>query len=375
MKHVVRKVGLVAGLVMGLVACSGDRQVENAEPKIRGLKGYQVSEAAGYEVRRFASLVRPSRESELSFEIGGQLRDLEVEIGERVEQGALIAEIDPASLELQVQQGQAALAQAQASLDQARSDFDRRASLLPKGYITKSEYDIAKSTLDSAIAQQGQAQQQLSINKENLKHSRLLSPFGGTVSNIYVESFEQVSPGQPIVSLYSEAGYETSFSVPASVINDLKVGYKARVLFPDLSMDYYDGVISELGTRAGQVSAFPVVVSILDAPEGLFAGMASDVELQIPVHNLSQGFLIPLSCFDFMLSRDLESGDAYNLEAVVYIFDESTSTVKATTISLGGILGNRVIVRSGLEEGQIIASAGVSFLHDGMQVKLLPLEQ
>ena len=152
----------------------------------------------------------------------------------------------------------------------------------------------------------------------------------------------------------------------------IKLGDVARVRFSDLSQQYYEGVATELGSRAQQVSAFPVVVTIVDVPPGLRAGMAADVELEIPLDYGVQGYLAPISSFDF---SNMKAGIDRHRVALVYVFDEASSTVVAREVVTAGVLENRVIISEGVSAGEIIASAGVSYLHDGMKVSLLPLEQ
>jgi multidrug efflux pump subunit AcrA (membrane-fusion protein) len=60
---------------------------------------------------------------------------------------------------------------------------------------------------------------------------------------------------------------------------------------------------------------------------------------------------------------------------IVFRYDEGSSTVKKRTITLGGIRDNRLVVTEGIAAGDILASAGVSYLSDGQKVKLLPLEE
>lgn len=361
----------IIALMVALAGCGQEPAAEMPEV-VRGLKGYRITNTSGIEVRHYPSVVKPSQESKLSFEISGQLRAVELEIGQLIEKGDVLAEIDPVSLQLQVQQAEAALAQAEANLDSARSDFRRRATLLEKGYVTQSEYDGARSRLDGVLAQVEQARQQLSIHKQSLSKSRLIAPFEGTVSNIYVKDFQQVAAGQEIVAIYTEGAYKISFSVPAKVVNSVKLGDIARVQFSDLSQLFYEGVITELGSRAEQVSAFPVVVTIVDAPPGLRAGMAADVELDIPLAYGVEGFLIPMRSIDV---RHINAGVDRQDRAIVYVFDKTTSTVVAREVVVAGLLENRIIVSEGVSDGDIIASAGVSYLHDGMKVFLLPLAQ
>ena len=59
----------------------------------------------------------------------------------------------------------------------------------------------------------------------------------------------------------------------------------------------------------------------------------------------------------------------------MFRYDEGSSTVKKRTITVGGIRDNRLVVTEGIGAGDILASAGVSYLSDGQKVKLLPLEE
>ena len=95
----------------GVISCNPQSAPEQQPEVIRGLKAFRIAETSGFEVRRYPSVVRPSQESKLSFEISGQLGSIDLEIGQMVNKGDALAEIDPVSLQFQVQQSKAALAQ------------------------------------------------------------------------------------------------------------------------------------------------------------------------------------------------------------------------------------------------------------------------
>lgn len=366
---------LQTAAALALVACT-DQAADSStdEPMIRGLKGYQVTQSANSEIRRYPSVVQPAQESKLSFEVGGKLRAIELEVGQKVQRGDVLAEIDPASLDLKVQQSTAALDEANAQLRNAQLDFDRKEKLLEKNYVTQSEFDSASSTLKTAQAQVDQARRQLDLTKEDLSKSALISPFDGVISSIDSQDFGQVAAGEVVLGLYSEGSYEMSFTVPAVIINKLKVGKPARVTFSDIPGQDYSGHIKELGSRAEQISAFPVVVSLDNSPATLRAGMAADVELSIPVGKGNDGLLVPLSSFYFgevTAAQEMAASDQ-NI-GIVFVFDETSSTVKTRKIEFKGIRENMAIVYEGIREGEIVAAAGVSYLYDGQEVKLLPL--
>jgi RND family efflux transporter MFP subunit len=307
--------------------------------------------------------------SQLSFEISGQLKAVNLEAGQKAKLGDLLAEIDPRSLQTQVQQAAAGVEQTQAQLTNAEADLQRKEQLLKSGSGTRAALDQSNATFLTAKAQLEKARRQLELATHDLERSKLLAPFAGIIANVEVKSFAQVSAGQPIVTLYSDDRFEISFVVPAATFQSLKLGQMVDVNVadrPDLSLK---GEIKELGSKAENVSAFPVVVRLENNAPGLNAGMSVEVRLEQPLIGGSSGLLVPLSVVAPEGGKDLQG------VATVYLYEAATSTVKKRKISVGGIRDNLLVVTEGLSVGDIIASAGVSYLVDGEKVKLLPLQE
>ncbi|MCP3401935.1 MULTISPECIES: efflux RND transporter periplasmic adaptor subunit [unclassified Bradyrhizobium] len=360
---------ICAGLVvLGLQACS-DKKQEGSEDPVRGLRAYKVSAKAESRVRRFPSVLQPADVSSLSFEIAGQLKAIALTVGQKVQLGDVLAEIDPRSLQTQVEQAGAGVQQAQAQADNAEADFQRKDELLKKGVSTQSVFDQARATLLSTKAQLDQAKRQLDLASHNLERGKLVAPFSGTIARIEVKSFAQIAAGQPILTLYSDDRFELSFLAPAPVFQSLAVGRAVDVKVADLPDLELTGEIKELGSKAEQVSAFPVVVRLENKVAGLNAGMSVEASIEEPLNGGSAGFLVPLGVVA------PESASQPQGAASVFLYDGASSTVKKHKVMVGGVRDNRLIVTSGLAEGDIVASAGVSYLVDGQKVKLLPVQE
>ncbi len=360
--------------VLATAGCS-DTQQTPEEPPVRGLRVFEVSAQAQNMERRFPSLIQPADETPLSFEISGQLTQVDLEVGKRVKAGDILTTIDETTLRLELQQARAALEQAEATYENAQTDFERKAELLKSGNVTQAAYDTSETNLKSADSQQDQALQQYAIVAERLDKAILKAPFDGIISKVDARSYSNVNAGQTIISLYSENAFEVEFTVPATVINDLKVGDPAQVELADLSNRTVRGRIKELGSRAGQVSAFPVVVALEEDLPGLKAGMSADVAITVNLLEGDFGFLVPLQCFSLSGSTSLREGQSIRDgggQAEVFVFKPDTSTVHRQTVYTAGVKENQVIVVGGLNEGDLIASAGVSYLSDGQKVRRLP---
>jgi RND family efflux transporter MFP subunit len=365
---------LVSGPIVCLVVlfafqgCSKSKEEAKDQP-VRGLRAYKVSERAENRVRRFPSILQPADVSVLSFEIGGQLKAINLQAGQKVQLGDLLAETDSRSLQAQVEQASAGVQQADAQAVNAEADFQRKEELLKKGATTQATFDQSKATLLSAQAQLEQARRQLVLADHNLDRSKLLAPFSGTIARVEVKSFAQVGAGQPIVTLYSDDRFEMSFLVSAATLQSLSIGQRVEVKVADLPDLSLKGEIKELGSKAEQVSAFPVVVRLEDSVAGLNAGMSVEVAIQEPLIGGGKGFLLPLTVLYPEGGKDLKN------VATVFVYDDPSSAVKKRQITVGGVRDNNLVVTAGVAPGDLVASAGVSYLVDGQKVKLLPLQE
>jgi multidrug efflux pump subunit AcrA (membrane-fusion protein) len=160
-----------------------------------------------------------------------------------------------------------------------------------------------------------------------------------------------------------------SFTVPSVIFQNLKVGQPAKIEVADRPNLTLTGVIKELGSKAEQVSAFPVVVRLKNDVPDLNAGMSVEISLELPLVSGSAGYLVPLSVLAPEGGKDLHGS------ATVFLYDGGTSTVHKHQVTIEGIRDNKLVITEGLSAGDLVASAGVSFLSEGQKVKLLPVQE
>ncbi|MEM9471516.1 MAG: efflux RND transporter periplasmic adaptor subunit [Pseudomonadota bacterium] len=354
-----------------LVACGENTASENSEPPVRGLKTQLIQEIEETVVRRFPSVLQPSSTSVLSFEISGRLQEVSLDVGQRVAKGDVLAEVDPKSLDLQVETAKAALAEAESRARNAATNLQRKEQLLKQKVIAQAALDEAKTEADTTASQVLQAKRSLDTAQENLTKAALVAPFDGILNSVEVQSFTNVSPGAPVATLYAADDFEASFSVSFEIVNRLAVGKKVVVRLADNPSVVLAGHVSELGARADTVSSFPVVVKLDETDPSIKAGMAVEVAMDFTVPS-GQGFSLPLSVLPF--DGKLVNGKAPDEpgKTTVFVFDPDKSTVHRREVSVGGVRENSIIIVQGLKLGERVAVAGVSFLREGQKVKLLP---
>ncbi len=367
-----QKSWLLLALVFLSIACSEDEVATvGIERPIRGVKTFLIEDVERATVRRFPSVLQPATVSSLSFEVAGKLKELSLKVGQTVERGDVIAEIDPTTLELRVQNNQAALKLAQATANNAAEDLERKEALLSSGAVTIAAVDDARTNVMTTAAQATQAEKSLASAEEDLGRTTLRAPFDGIIHTLDGESFATVGAGTPIATIYAADAFEVSFSVNYEVANLLTVGKAAQVRLADDPTEILNAVVSELGSRANTVSSFPVVVTLTDANPTIKAGMAVEISLEFKVAS-GRGFTLPVSAA-------IKQGQIGGRDRLtdpsplgVYVFDPDTSTLKKRVVMIAGVRENSLLVVEGLEAGERVAVAGVSFLHDGQRVKLLP---
>lgn len=360
--------------VLPMVGCdSADDQQGAAAEVVRGLKTHLVEERQDVTTRRYPGVLQPAEITTLSFEVGGQLTVVDLTIGQAIAQDQVLAELDPRSLRLQVELAQAALEQTQSTAANAASSLGRQEELFKKGVVTKATIEKAQTDAKTSASQVVQAQKQLENARDNLEKSQITAPFDGYINSVEADSFANISPGTPIVTLYRSGGYEVSFSVSYDVVSTIAVGKKATIRLADDPSVVLANHVTEVATRADTVSSFPIVVALDETRGNLRAGMAVEVAIEFAVAG-GEGLLVPISVLS-LTGRDEPLGEAprpgETREVFVFVYDPASSTVRKRPVRIAGIRENDIIVVDGIAPGERVASAGVSFLKDGQKVRLL----
>jgi len=366
-----QKLFLIVLLAFSLTACKEDSpDTAQTVAPVRGLKTVLIEDVEHATVRRFPSVLQPASVSALSFEVAGKLKEITLDVGQEVKKGDVIAELDPTALELNVENVRAGLALAVANAKNAKENFDRQTKLLASGSVTKVAVDNARTDAKTSAAQLTQAEKALAKAEDDLTKTVLRAPYDGIVNSLEVESFATVGATSLIATVYATDAFEVSFSVNYDVVNMLTVGKRAKIRLADNPGVVLDAVVSELGSRADTVSSFPVVVTLTQSDAQIKAGMAVEVTLEFAVAT-GQGFRLPISAAikKGQIKRKEQLDDPSPMG--VYVYDPDTSTVKVRKVMVAGVRENSLLIVEGLQAGERVASAGVSFLRDGQKVKLL----
>lgn len=358
-------------LVLGACLPEEEEDASASAPPVRGLITTLIGAVEEVTVRRYPGVLEPSEVNQLSFEVGGRMGRITLDVGEQIRSGQVLAELEPEQFETTIENRRAAVAEAQATLKQAEDDLARSEALLASGTITVVRRDTDATEVAQTQARLTQAEKDLASAQQDLADAKLIAPFDGIVDALAVDSFATVTAGQTILSLYQQSAFEVSFSVSFDVVSQLVVGTPAQIRLADDPSIVLAGVVSELGERAGQVSSFPIVVQLSESAPIIKPGMAVEVSLEFALPS-AQGHLLPMTAVVPGTDLPEDAGPNSVIDVDVFVFDSKTGTVQRRTVTMAGIRDNRFLIISGLKAGERVAIKGVAFLREGMRVNLLP---
>ncbi|MEE4265125.1 MAG: efflux RND transporter periplasmic adaptor subunit [Desulfobacteraceae bacterium] len=342
-----------------LTACKNEVEIVEV---VRSIKTMTVSDQPAEKIFKFSGQVAAVDSSGLSFQVGGQVESVEVDIGDRVKKGQVLAVLDPEPYELEVDAAQAELVKARENITKTKAEYERQKNIFEQGagaarYVEVAEYNYkaALSAVNFQIAKLDQA-------RRDLRKTKLLSPYDGVIAWRSVQPNEEVKVGQKILEINASGKMEVELAIPETTVDRIHIDDPATITFPTLPGESTKGRISYIGGAAVKANAFPVKVELIGPNEKVKPGMTAEAVLTAKDENRKPGFLVPMQAV--LPSAEPDRGYAF-------VYDPGTSTVKKTPIRSRGTENKKVIVGEGLAAGDIIAVAGVSFLADGMEVKLL----
>ena len=348
--RLIARAGLILILAGATAACDQPEVVE--EEVIRPVRAIKVADPSAFEDRTFPGRARATREVNVAFEVTGRVVEYPIDVGDVLQEGDVIARLDPRDF-------RNALDASVAELARATAQRDRVAEAAATGAVSQQDLTDAEAAVQVAEARR-------SINAKALEDTVIRAPFSGSISAKYVENFQNIAAKQPIARILDTSKIEMVVNIPESLISlipfatDIWVRYDA---FPDHKIP---ARLLEIGTEASETTrTFPVTV-IMDQPEGftILPGMAGrsggsggdrDVDMNLAVN-------VPASA---IFTNDDGS------RSYVWVVDESAGTVSRREIQTGALANFGVSIDEGIEPGEWVATAGVHFLAEGQKVTIL----
>jgi multidrug efflux system membrane fusion protein len=349
---------LVASLaiVAMMAGCKGEAAIQD-EPA-RPVKVAVVAAAPQGRTLTFSGVVRPRIESALSFRVPGKIVARAVNVGDRIELGQLIARLDETDLKLAENSARAAVAAARSRRDVANDNLERARTLLPKAIISQAAYDTRRNELDAAVAALDSAEAQLRQAVNATGYTTLKADKPGIVTAVAGEPGQVVSAGQAIINLAEAGETEIAVAVPEQDAGRLALGQPAKIILWAGPRTNVDGKIREIAGQADTASrTYAVRIAVEKVPQTMRLGMTASVALT--VEESATPMVVPLTALT-------ESDGAM----VAFVVDAMSKVVRKTAVTVSGVAEDGAQIAGGLQVGDMVVTAGVQFLRDGMRIRL-----
>ena len=341
-----------------LTACSKPVPVE--EP-VRAVKVVTVGVGTMHSGGEFAGEIKARVESKLGFRVGGKIVRRQAELGQHVNAGDVLAQLDPLDYQLAAQAGMAQVASAATNRDLAAADFRRFKELRDQNFISGAELERRDAALKAAQAQLDQAQAQSRGQGNQAAYTRLVADVSGVITGIEAETGQVVAAGTPVLRIAKDGARDAVFSVPEDKVARIKPGSSVDVRAWE-GKAVIKGLVREVAASADPVTrTFTVKVGL--EPMAAQDALALGTTVSIIPHAFDRSDVPVIKLPTSALRQDGKT-------SAVWVVDTKTMTVKLQPVQIATADGNEVVIAAGLQPGMQVVSAGVHVLASGQKVTI-----
>lgn len=347
----------VAGFLVFIASCDGRPEASTPEKTPVRVEVFQ-SEPETFQETIVASAVAEAKvEYRVSTQVMGMLKVQHMERGDRVEKGVILFEIDPEEFELRVRERRANLHRAQAQLTFMKEEKARKEPLYKNGTLSRSAWD--RVLLDVALAESEKEQTHVALERaeRDLRLTSIRSPITGRVLERYHETGEVIPSGTVLYWIVDTAQIVFEVGLSDRELSLVKQGESVEVrvdAFPD---SLFQGTIAQISGNADPgTGTFPVEVMVSNRDLKILPGMVGRVALPGRIHR--DRIIVPL----LVVQQRLDG-------AVVYVVENNRAMTRRVT--LGRVLGHRVVVLEGIVAGEHVVQVGQGRLDDGDPVDVV----
>ena len=348
---------VILGSTVGLLLVGCGKPPVEKEPTIRPVKVHTIGSLTPMALREYPGTIRAYQTAEMGFEVSGRITEFLVREGDDVEKDQVLARLDARDYEAELKVAQANLAKNQADLTR---NLDIRKN--SPGAVTQQEIDVYERAVKVTEAQ-------LEIAQKAVGDTELKAPFAGVMARKLVEDFANVQAKEPVLILQDNTILEIEVAVPERDIvrrqdqeetkEETSIRLKPVVIVSSVpDREPFPAGIKEYATTADPVTRTFSVKLNFDNPDdvNILPGMTARARIVIDPES---AWSVPATA-----AQADENGQSY-----VWKVDAGGKKVSRSPVELGPLTGDRVLLKSGVEEGDMVAISGVTSLREGMQVR------
>ncbi len=363
--------------VLAVLTPACDKPQEYRKP-VRPVTVALVSPHPGNRSVTYSLNLVPYSQTLLSFKVSGRVESIaqvkgvdglrNIQAGDRVKKGQVLARIDPADYKENLHAANARLAAARAVLKNAGQNFTRAKSLYKSQSLTKQDYQGALARYETAKDQENEALAGANQARTTLDETALKAPSGGVILGAFLQKGSLVSPAVQAFVVADIESIKAVFGVPSSMLGHVTLGQTMDITLTALAGEKFTGKITAISPSADQrTRVFEVEITLPNKDDRLKPGMVGSLKLQIGSGDPGVPMAaVPLSA----LVRPPGKPKAY----AVYVAQKKDGKTYARLqeVTPGNVLGNSIEILKGLSFGEQVIIKGANFVKNNEQVSIIP---
>lgn len=304
----------------------------------------------------FSGIVSARRTSQLGFSGGGRVTAIRADVGDEVETGQLLAQLDTRDLRASLAAAEANIAEARANYALADNTVGRQRTLFERGHVAQQRVDEAEAQAEASQARIQAAKAQADTLRVAIDLSTIRAPYAGTITSRTADEGAIATPGMPMLEIVEAGKLEARIGVPSSVAMNMNVGE-----LYELTSDR-GAVEAKLRAKTGVIDQSQRTMStVFDIVDAAAVDAGAVVRLSMQREIAERGFWAPVSALAES-SRGLWS--IYVAEPVEAGYEAQPRLVEVVHSD-----GDRVFVRGTVGNGERYITGGITRLVPGQRVE------
>jgi membrane fusion protein, multidrug efflux system len=347
---------LLAGIALGLAACSGEKKPASQAPS--AVKA-QIATASQHLLSvALTGEIKARVESDLAFRFAGRIAERFVEVGDHVDAGQVLATLEAREQTADVASATAGVESAEATLRQVTAAYERQKTLLASGFTTQTNYDNALQALQAARATLDGARSNLATAQEQLVYTTLTADAAGVVTARNTEAGQVVEAAQSVFTIARDGERDAVFDVYEGLLARQLADDTVEIALVSNPAVRATGRVREVAPAIDPSTGTVCVKIAVDSPPAAMT-LGAAVTF-IGRFQPDTVFRLPSSAFF------TEDG-----KPAVWTVDLRSHVAAVRPIIIDSYRTGEILVRSGLEAGDIVVTAGVQLLRPGQIVNPL----
>ena len=338
-KNVLLTLIAVAMMLLSTGCSNQEEKTKNAAPM--SVRSEVVHPSSDIDTKSYIGIVEEELAISVGFATSGTISKVCVSEGQTVKKGQLIAELDKT-------QAENMLAMAKAQMEQANDAYKRLKQLHDNNSLPEMEWVEVQSKVQ-------QAEASLEMAKKSLADCSIYAPENGIIGKGVMNVGEVVLPALPVAKILVINNVKIRASIPEKEIAGITSASSSKITLDALADQTFEGgKIEKCIDANNSTHTYDIKVNVKNSERQLLPGMVAHVQ----IHHVTPQEVITVPI----------TSVRKNANGEYFVWTNKGGKAHRATVTTGNATGNRIVVLTGLQQGDVVITEGYQKLSEGMEV-------